>query len=285
MTKNDSWWVKISVSLLDHFVWNGEPFTRGQAWVDLILLVNHEPTKTVVDGRVIEVGIGEYVTSIRRLADRWNRSTKWVMDYLELLRSDNMIKTKVVGHGKNSKTLLFLVNYEGFQLSGNTKETNRKRKENAKKTQDGGKGVLDSNIYNTSIESGDLEKEENIPPSILTDTPPKGDAFEEDFSEFWNLYPRKDGRKDALKSYARARKNGATKEVILSGVKAFVEQCKVQKTERRFIPLPTTWLNQERWDFDYTSSEPYAKTVTGTVKRSVGLAENEIDISKLLKGV
>lgn len=170
MAKNE-WWVKISVSLMDHFVWNGEPFTRGQAWVDLIMLVNHEPTKTVVDGQVIEVGIGEYVTSIRRLADRWNRSVKWVMDYLDLLRSDNMVETKVVGHGKNSKTLLFLVNYEGFQLSGNAKETHRKRIENAKKTQDGGKGVLDKVLYNISIETEELKNT----PCILTDTVPHGD--------------------------------------------------------------------------------------------------------------
>lgn len=272
MAKNDSWWVKISVSLTDHFVWNGEPFTRGQAWVDLILLVNHEPTKAVVDGQVIEVGIGEYVTSIRRLADRWGRSTKWVMDYLELLRSDNMIKTKVVGHGKNSKTLLFLVNYEGFQLSGNVKETNRKRIENAKKTQDGGKGVSNNNIYNTYPENEDLKNKGNITPNTLTSITPKGvdthSEYEAEFEEIWKHYPKKHGKPNALRDYIKARKNGVERKTIEDGLTAYIEYC---KRTNRFFKDGSTWFHQQAWDDDYeddlTQTEKSGFDIEEHVKR------------------
>lgn len=265
MAKNDSWWVKINVSLLDHFVWNGEPFTRGQAWVDLILLVNHEPTKTVIDGQVIEVGVGEYVTSIRRLADRWNRSTKWVVDYLELLRSDNMIQTKVVGHGKNSKTLLFLVNYAGFQLSGNAKETNRKRIENAKKTQNGGKGVFNNNIYNILIENEELENKENLTPNTLTSIAPTGGEkntdFESEFEEVWKLYPKKQGKANALKDYVKARKAGVERKTIEDGISTYIDYC---HRNDRYFKDGSTWFHQHCWEDDYSVDEPFKKTTNAT---------------------
>ena len=78
-------WITLNRSLLDHYIWQDEPFTRGQAWVDLLLLATHEPRQALIDGQVVQLGIGEYVTTIRRLSERWSRSVDWVTKYLNLL--------------------------------------------------------------------------------------------------------------------------------------------------------------------------------------------------------
>lgn len=38
-------WVPISRQLQDHWLWNDKPFSKGQAWIDLIMLANHEEVK------------------------------------------------------------------------------------------------------------------------------------------------------------------------------------------------------------------------------------------------
>ena len=176
-------WITLNRSLLDHELWQDEPFTRGQAWVDLLLLANHEPRKTLIGGDVVELEIGSYVTTIRRLSERWFRSIEWVTKYLRLLESENMIQTKVVGKGRQARTILLLVNYTVYQFVANAKpnaEQNANRSQadqlaNAKRTQDGGKGVIDNNIYSTySQQRNNGKREKEVSPSILTDTTPKG---------------------------------------------------------------------------------------------------------------
>lgn len=179
-------WITLHRSLLDHAIWQDEPFTRGQAWVDLLLLANHEPRKTLIGGDVVELEVGSYVTTIRRLSERWFRSIEWVAKYLRLLESEKMIHTKIVGKGRQARTILLLVNYKVYQFVANANqnaEQNADRsqtdhKANAERTQDGGKGVLDNDIDNiykqqwNNDNNGTMEKE--VSPSILTDTTPKG---------------------------------------------------------------------------------------------------------------
>ena len=36
-------------SLSEHPLWLGEPFTRGQAWVDLLMLVNYKDSRIMIE--------------------------------------------------------------------------------------------------------------------------------------------------------------------------------------------------------------------------------------------
>ena len=64
-------YVKIYRKLQDHWLWQDKPFSRGQAWIDLILLANHKDGTAVMDGSKVEVPTGCLVTSLRKLGDRW----------------------------------------------------------------------------------------------------------------------------------------------------------------------------------------------------------------------
>jgi hypothetical protein len=64
------------------------------------------------------------------------------------------------------------------------------------------------------------------------------------FDDWYQSYPRKEGRGHALKAYRLALKK-VDAATLLSGAKTAAER--FQGTERRFIPLPATWLNGERW--------------------------------------
>jgi hypothetical protein len=69
------------------------------------------------------------------------------------------------------------------------------------------------------------------------------------FEEWYRVYPRHISKANAKKAYTTALKK-VGKEILLGAVKVFAKSVEINKTEERFIPHPSTWLNQERWE-DY----------------------------------
>jgi len=76
--------------------------------------------------------------------------------------------------------------------------------------------------------------------------PPKGDGSDGDlhFLAFWAAYPRKDDKGHARKAWAKAVKK-TDPVVIVNGVRVYHFDHRP-----KFIPLPATWLNGERWAHD-----------------------------------
>ncbi len=123
-------WVSISRQLTEHWLWEDKPFTKGQAWVDLILLVNHEDNEFLHGNQITNVKRGSRITSIKKLADRWGWSRKKVFDFLSVLEKEHMIEK----NSNTKETLLTIVKYSDFQNSRNTKETPKKRRGNTEET-------------------------------------------------------------------------------------------------------------------------------------------------------
>ena len=65
------------------------------------------------------------------------------------------------------------------------------------------------------------------------------------FDEFWELYPRKVGKLDAIKAFDKAIKL-ATIHVIREGARKFRANCAGK--DPQYIPHPATWLNAGRWE-------------------------------------
>lgn len=107
-------------SIQDHWVWsNKEPFSYGQAWIDLLLSVNHEEKKLKVGCNLITIKPGQMWTSYVKLSNRWNWSRERVYRYTKMLKMDGMINVDATPNG----TLLTVVNWDNFAYHGNTDET------------------------------------------------------------------------------------------------------------------------------------------------------------------
>lgn len=104
-------WIKLHRQLQECPIWYGERFSKGQAWVDLLLLANHSDKKIIFNGEMITIKRGQYLTSTVKLAEKWGWNRKTVSSYLNMLQKENMI-TKV---SDNLKTLVTIENYENFQ--------------------------------------------------------------------------------------------------------------------------------------------------------------------------
>lgn len=104
-------WIRLHRQLQDCFLWNGERFSKGQAWVDLLLLANHKDKEILFGGEKITIKRGQHLTSSVRLAEKWKWDRKTVTAFLKLLEKENMI----VRLADNKKTLITIKNYELYQ--------------------------------------------------------------------------------------------------------------------------------------------------------------------------
>jgi hypothetical protein len=71
---------------------------------------------------------------------------------------------------------------------------------------------------------------------------------DEDFDRFWAEYPRKVGKKDAQKAWKKLK---PSKSLVDKMINAVEEQKRSDQWNRgggRYIPNPSTWINQGRWD-------------------------------------
>ena len=116
--KKDKGWIKLYRQITDNPMWQSkDPFDRRSAWIDLLLLVNHEERVIQLrNGEYITVGAGQCFTSLDHLAKRWNWSRNRVDRYLKQISRQGMCTRT----GTPSGTLLTIVNYGLFQSGRDT---------------------------------------------------------------------------------------------------------------------------------------------------------------------
>jgi len=102
-------YISLHRQIWNNFVWDDKPFSMGQAWIDLLMLVNHED-KYVVQHKMT-VKRGQRILSQRYLAERWGWSRTKISDFLNSLQSADMLKFK----SDTKKTVITIANYDFYQ--------------------------------------------------------------------------------------------------------------------------------------------------------------------------
>lgn len=162
-------------------------------------------------------------------------------------------------------------------------ELSRKRAEAAKKC--GSSGACDSPTQQndeqnaSKIESktdsktssktqanseNEIEIKDEIKNTNLSQKQPS--LTEERFERFWSAYPRKAGKGAARKSFLKIAPSEALFEQIMLALSKVKQSEQWRKEGGQFIPYPSTWLNQERWEDspgdsvppDFDPDNPYA---------------------------
>ena len=107
--------IKIDREIFSHWIWNEKPFSRAQAWIDLIGLANHETKDFMQKGVLIHGKRGNVYRSKLWLAERWGWSRGKVDRFLSVLEKENMIQESRVRIGTVNGTVITIVNYGKFQ--------------------------------------------------------------------------------------------------------------------------------------------------------------------------
>jgi len=76
--------------------------------------------------------------------------------------------------------------------------------------------------------------------------------YSDEFLEFWEAYPpNRCPKSKAFESYQKSRKVVDHAEII-TGARNYAAECAKNGTDIKFIAHASTWLNQKRWEVDYT---------------------------------
>lgn len=120
-------WIKLHRPIRDHWIWSDA--VKFQWWLIMIFECSFKDSKMILGSKLYDVKRGQSTNSIRRWAELFGVGTKSVMNFFKILESENMIKKETLGTGKNSTTLITIVNYENYQSKEETLTTTQgKRK-------------------------------------------------------------------------------------------------------------------------------------------------------------
>lgn len=83
------------------------------------------------------------------------------------------------------------------------------------------------------------------------------------FDQFWAIYPRKESKSKAEQVWLKLRPDQELFDLIKNDIDQRLESGQWTKAEKKFIPHPTSYLNQERWNdnLDFDSNCPVDKII------------------------
>jgi len=115
----DRGYIKLYRSASSSDLWLSDPFSRGQAWVDLLMLANYADGFLRSRGQRIEVKRGQVGWSVVKLAERWSWSRGKAIRFLNELEREQQIEQQK----SNVTSLITIVNYEYYQSSDTADDT------------------------------------------------------------------------------------------------------------------------------------------------------------------
>lgn len=159
-------WISLYRSIQDHWLWQERPFSKGQAWLDLLLLANHKDNKFLLGNELIKVKKGSFITSQKKLRERWGWGNEKIRSFLKLLEEDGMIKQ----HADKKKTVITIVKYEEFQTGSSidtpmdSEEGQTTNRPETDCNQTGNRPLADTNNNDNNVNNDNKYINNNITP-------------------------------------------------------------------------------------------------------------------------
>lgn len=109
-------WITIHRKIKEHWIWDDATYLK--AWIAILLTVNHENNKVLIEGELIECKRGQSLLSLNGWAKcfgkRW--TIQRVRTFLKLLKDDTMIEVE----GLRKTTRVTVCNYDTYQINQQT---------------------------------------------------------------------------------------------------------------------------------------------------------------------
>jgi hypothetical protein len=118
-------WITIHRKIKEHWIWDDAVYLK--AWLAILLTVNHEDNKVLIEGELIECKRGQSLLSLtgwsKCLGKKW--TIQRVRTFFNLLKKDKMIEVE----GLRKTTRVTICNYDTYQIKQqtNNKEITRRQ--------------------------------------------------------------------------------------------------------------------------------------------------------------
>ena len=240
-------WIKLHRAIQDNPLWRSEPFSRGQAWVDLLLLANHKESFFYKRGNKVTVLRGQVGRSEVELSDRWKWSRTKVRKFLTELQEEQQIEI----YKSRVTQVLTIVNYDDWQQKEQQKDSRKTTEEQQKDT-----------YKNDKNDKNDKKDKELLP-------------YEKEFFTICDEYkkitgksirvqdtPAKIKRSDKYKIITARLKAGASAEEMIKVIELKNNQWKDDKRQSKYIQFSTLFAasNYEKYLDELDNETPTRST-------------------------
>jgi len=204
-----------------------KPYSDFEAWLWLLFEAAWKPRRvTVSNGRaleVIELQRGQLSHSLRFMAAAWGWSVKRVRTFLRRLEMDNQVTTQT----GTLQTFVSVCNYDLYQTPQGREETQTGTQTGTQRKRNGHKEEQGNKVIKESTRSGSRSDE------------PEG------FTEWYDAYPKKRQRKDAVRAYRRLVPREISHADLMARTVGFANFHKRNTPAHRwqYVPYPASWLN------------------------------------------
>ncbi len=185
------------------------------------------PREAPVGNLVVPLGVGDFIFGRTKAAEETGLSEQTIRTALVLLiRRGSLKSTK---HQTKQFTIITVVNFKAYQCEDD--EPNQPSNQAPTRRQPG--------INQASTTDNNVNKEDKVEKKEKTTANPAG------FDAFWEAYPRKKSKADALKAW-RAIEDPPVEAILI----ALNWQAKTEqwvKDSGQFIPYPATYLRRQSW--------------------------------------
>jgi len=226
--KPEGGWVKLYRKILDNSLWNEKRvFSKAEAWIDIILNANHKDNKILIDGELIAVEKGQWLTSEIKLSNRWNWSRSKVRRFLDVLSMEKMC----IKNGTTKYTTLTVVNYGFYQGGDTTVETTDDTTERQQ--------TIQQTIHKQECKKVKNENKKDM-------------SYSPDFESFWKEYPNKKGKSAAFRCWNTRLKEDYSPVDMIQAAKNYAIEKKGSET--KFIKHGATFLGPDKPFEDYINT-------------------------------
>ena len=116
-------WIKLYRKIQENWLWNEKrKFSKFEAWIDILFRANHKDEKTMINGRLVDMKKGSFITPEVKLAGKWNWDRKTVRRFLTILENEKMITKKATAKYTN-------ISIENWEVYQNKEQQNEQPKE------------------------------------------------------------------------------------------------------------------------------------------------------------
>jgi hypothetical protein len=207
-------------------------YSEWEAWEDIIQYAAWRTYKRLVGATIVELHRGEFLGSIRFLAQRWMWTDKRVRWFLNKTIADRIrvMRESEKGH------IYLIVNYDAYQTQGHTRGA-------------GG-----------AHEGHEVEAVKQI---SKKDSVSEADVL---FEVAWETYPRRanNPKKSAKTAWDTRIKEGIEARDLLAAVDRYAAYCKAAKVAPRYVMMGSTFFGpNERWKDSFEIEDQHGRRRDG----------------------
>ena len=181
-------------------------------WIYILLSATHKKYDTVFNNERFTLESGQFITGIIKLEETLKIHRSKIQRILKLFENENQIEQQTTNLGR----LITIKNWYKYQINP---------------------------IINEKQNKNQIENEWKLNNNINNNNTININNIDQNFEIFWKKYPKKIGKKQAFLKFKKIKIDF---NLILKSLENH------KRTEQwsniKYIPHPTTWLNQERYN-------------------------------------